>query len=152
MLFNNYKAVISILYYLLGKNNFAITGGLADYNHIKKDILINDIDIIITNDKVLERLNPYFKIVKSREINEESIPHIKRIYVYNMLAIKIEIYVNEEFREIEKHNFLNMNLNFVSIEGRKKELLSFVNLSKKQKNMDRIIKYNKKLRRYNSVE
>lgn len=149
MLFNNYKAVISTLYYLLGEDNFVITGSLADYKHLENEVLIADIDIIIVDEKILERLNPYFKIKRTKEIANLNTPHIKRIYVYNMLNVKIEIYLNEMFREVEKLPFLNMPLNFVNITGRKKELLSFINLSKDQNDMQRVIKYNRKLRRYN---
>ena len=149
MLFNNYKAVISTLYYLLGEDNFVITGSLADYKHLENEVLIADVDIIIVDEKILERLNPYFKIKRTKEIANLNTPHIKRIYVYNMLNVKVEIYLNERFREVEKLPFLNMSLNFVNITGRKKELLSFINLSKDQNDMQRVIKYNRKLRRYN---
>ncbi|WP_430408563.1 hypothetical protein [Kordia sp.] len=152
MLFNNYKAAISILHHLLGENNFAITGSLADYKHLGEDILINDIDIIIVNEEILENLNPYFKLKKNKEINYPSIPHIKRVYVYNILNIKIEIFLNEKFNEIEKSFFSGLSINFVNIIGRKKELLNFIDLSKKQKDAVRIVKYTKKLKRYNLIK
>lgn len=148
MLFNNYKAVISTLYYLLGEDNFAITGSLADYKHLEKDVVINDIDLIIVNEKILENLNPYFKMVRTREIEDSNIPHIKRVYVYNILYIKVEIFVNKVFKEVEKMPFLNMSLNIINRNGRKKELLDFIELSTKQEDKDRIKKYTKMLNRY----
>lgn len=151
MLFKNQKSVISILYYLLGENNFTITGSFVDHVHLKgENLLVNDLDILIEDEGVLENLNPYFTINKISDVNESSIPHVKRVFVYYIMNVKVEIYLvdGEGNKNTEKTLFLNLPLKVASIIGRKKGLINFIALAKKNKDSKRILKHSRKLKQY----
>lgn len=153
MLFDNHKAVVDSLYHLLGKDNFVITGSLADYVHFKdkeSDILIGDIDILITEKKQLEKLNPYV-ILKRRRVFDEIEVNATHLYIYQFLNVKIEVFLKPFISHIEEINFLNKPMLFVSKEGRIKGLKEFIRLASR-KNPERMIKYKKRLKAYQGLK
>lgn len=145
---NNQKVVLSTLYHLIGKDNFVVTGSLIDYVNLGENEIVNDIDIVVCNKDFLEKLNPYYKPLKIKDINNKAIPHVRKVYIYNILNVKVEIFLNDEFFDIEVINFLEMDLQFHTVLERKRGLLNFSTLAKEQKDNRRLFKYNKKLNKY----
>lgn len=149
MLFKNQKAVVSTLHYLLGEDNFVITGSFTDYIHLENEnVLINDIDILIEDESVLEGLNPYYTIHKINDVKEDSIPYVKKVFIYYIINVKVEIFLIDKFTDIEKISFINLPFNVMSAIGRRKGLINFIDLAKKNQDSKRILKHSRKLKKY----
>jgi hypothetical protein len=153
MIFKNYKAVVSILYHLLGKENFMLVGSIVDHYYLNnKRMLVHDIDIVIDDEDIIRNLNPYYTLQKIKAINENTIADIKRIYVYKILHIQVELFFVDKLQEIETVNFIEPNIQICSFNLRKRSLINFIELAKKQNNIDRAIKHKEKLKLYTKIQ
>lgn len=149
MLFKNQKAVVSVLHHLLDVDNFVITGSFADHIHLKNEnVLINDIDILIEDEKVLEKLNPYFTINKINDVKEDTIPYIKKVFIYYIMNVKVEIFLVDKFKDVDEISYLNLPFKVMSEIGRRKGLINFIELAKSNQDSKRILKHSRKLKKY----